>query len=58
MLPELEALSHKERMDRLELFFPGVKEAESDMIEIYKIIRGKDRIVRVFVPKWASKTKR
>eukprot|EP00061_Rhincodon_typus_P005605 g25314.t1 len=44
MLPGLEGLSYKEKLDRLGLFSREHRRLRSDLIEVYKIMRGIDRV--------------
>ena len=43
MLPGLDGLSYKERLDRLGLFSLERRRLGSDLIEVYKIMRGIDQ---------------
>ena len=44
MLPGLDGLSYKERLDRLGLFSLGRRRLRGDLIEVYKIMRGIDQL--------------
>lgn len=44
MLCGLAGLSYRERLVRLGLFLFGVQQAEDDLIEVYKIKRGMDKV--------------
>ena len=52
MLPELDGLSYKERLDRLGLFPLERRRLRGDLIEVYKIMRGTDQLdSQYFFPK-------
>eukprot|EP00061_Rhincodon_typus_P001769 g15729.t1 len=44
MLPELEGLSYREKLNRLGLFSLELRRLRGDLIEVYKIMRGMDRV--------------
>ena len=44
MLPGLDGLSYKERLDRLRRFFLERRRLRGDLIEVYKIMRGIDQL--------------
>ena len=44
MLPGLDGLSYKERLDRLGLFSLERRRLRGDLIEVYKIMRGTDQL--------------
>ena len=44
MLPGLKGLSYRERLDRLVLFTLECWRLRGDLIEVYKIMRGMDRV--------------
>eukprot|EP00061_Rhincodon_typus_P012167 g37735.t1 len=44
MLLVMEGLSYKERLDRLRLFLLDLRRLRGDLIQVYKIMRGIDRI--------------
>jgi len=44
MLPGLDGLSYKERLDRLGLFSLEHRRLRGDLIEVYKIMRGIDKV--------------
>eukprot|EP00061_Rhincodon_typus_P012377 g38072.t1 len=44
MLPGMEDLSYKERLDRLGLFSLEHRRLRGDLIEVYNIMRGVDRV--------------
>eukprot|EP00061_Rhincodon_typus_P004051 g21632.t1 len=44
MLPEMEGLSYKERLDRLGLCSLGRRKLRGDLIEVYKIMRAIDKV--------------
>jgi len=44
MLPGL-SYSYKERLDRLGLFFLKLRRFRGDLIEVYKIMRGIDKVI-------------
>ena len=44
MLPGLDGLSCKERLDRLGLFSLERRRFRDDLIEVYKIMRGTDKV--------------
>ena len=46
MLPGLESFSYEERLDRLGLFSLEQRRLRGDMIEVYKIMMGIDRVDR------------
>lgn len=46
MIPGLSGITNKERLDRLGLFFLEHRRLWGDLIEVYKIVSGIDRIVR------------
>ena len=46
LLPGMEHLSYEERLDRLGLFSLKQRRRRSDLIEMYKIMRGMDRVDR------------
>ena len=46
MLPGMKHLSYEERLDRLGLFSLEQRRLRGDLIEVYKIMRGKDRVDR------------
>jgi len=46
MLPGVEHLSYKERLDRLGLFSLEQRRLRGDMVEVYKIMRGMDWVNR------------
>jgi len=48
MLPGLVGLSYKERLDRLGLFSLERRRFWGDLIEVYKITRGIDKVVNIF----------
>ena len=44
MLPGLDGLSYMERLDRLGLFSLGRRRFRADLVEVYKIMRGIDKV--------------
>ena len=48
MLPGLDGLSYKERLDRLGLFSLQRRRLRGDLIEVYKTKRGTDQLVNIF----------
>ena len=49
MLPGLDGLSYKERLDRLGLFSLERRRLRGDLIEVYKIMRGTDQLERQYL---------
>ena len=44
MLPGMEGISYDERLEKLGLFSPERRRLKGDLIEVYKIMRGMDRV--------------
>ena len=52
MLPGVDGLSYKEKLDRLGLFSREHRRLRGDLLEVYKIMRGLDQLDRqYFFPK-------
>ena len=51
-LPGMEYLSYKEGLDRLGLFSLEQRSLRGDMIEVYKIMKGMDRVDRKPLSPW------
>ena len=52
MLPGLKDIDYEERLNKLGLFSLERRRLRGDLIEVYKITRGIDRIVRGFFQGW------
>ena len=48
MLPGLDGLSYKKRLDRMGLFSLEHRGLRGDLIAVYKIMRGIDQLVNIF----------
>lgn len=46
MLPGLEESSCKERLDRMDLFAPGARRLRGGLIEVYKIMRVIQKMIK------------
>ena len=48
MLPKVDGLSYKGRLDRLGLLSLERRRLKGDLTEVYKIMRGTDQLVNIF----------
>eukprot|EP00061_Rhincodon_typus_P013147 g39332.t1 len=58
MLPKLEDLSYKEKLDKLGLFPLECRRLRDDLIEVYKVMRGTDKLNSQGLFSMESKTRR